>query len=156
MKEVYEALEKYQISYEKVEHEAVFTVEQSQIIKNKIKGIGCKNLFLKDQGKNYYLIIMNDQSQISLKDIALQIDSKRLSFASKEELQQILGLTPGSVTPFGIINDEGNKCTIVIENTLKNQKLLFHPNTNTATISISYSDLIKFIELKDHKYKILT
>lgn len=155
MKEVYEALEQNNIAYQKVEHEAVFSVEQSQKIKEKIRGIGCKNLFLKDQKKNYYLILLDDQHQISLKDIALKINSKRLSFASKEELESILGLSPGSVTPFGILNDLENKCTIVIEDSLANETLLFHPNINTATISISYSDFIRFIELQNHKYFII-
>lgn len=155
MKKVYEELEKYQIPYKKVEHEAVFTVEQSQKIKKKIEGIGCKNLFLKDSKKNYYLIILDDQSHISLKDIASKIGSKRLSFASSDELLQILGLSPGSVTPFGILNDEENQCLIIIENTLENKNLLFHPNTNTATISILYDDFIKFLKLKKHEYKIL-
>jgi Ala-tRNA(Pro) deacylase len=85
MKEVYNELEKFKISYEKVDHEAVFTVEQSQKIKEKMDGIGCKNLFLKDPKNNYYLIILNDHHQISLKDIAQKINSKRLSFASNEE-----------------------------------------------------------------------
>ena len=105
MKEVYNELEKFKIPYEKVDHEAVFTVEQSQKIKEKIDGIGCKNLFLKDSKNNYYLIVLEDQHQISLKEIAQKINSKRLSFASKEELEKILGLYPGAVTPFGILND---------------------------------------------------
>lgn len=155
MKEVYEELEKYQIPYEKVEHEAVFSVEQSQKIKKQIEGVGCKNLFLKDQKKNYYLIILDDQHQISLKEIALKINSKRLSFASPDELWEILGLYSGSVSPFGILNDKTNKCMIVIENTLENQTLLFHPNINTATISLDYSDFIKFIKLKNHAYQMI-
>lgn len=155
MKEVYEELDKYQISYEKVDHEAVLTIEESQKIKEKIEGIGCKNLFLKDQKENYYLVILEDQHQISLKDIALKIQSKRLSFASPNELERMLQLYPGSVSPFGILNDKENKCIIVIEKFLENEKLLFHPNTNTATISITYADLIKFVELKKHNYKIL-
>ncbi len=154
MKEVYNELEKFKISYEKVDHGAVFTVEQSQKIKEKMDGIGCKNLFLKDSKNNYYLIILNDHHQISLKDIAQKINSKRLSFASNEELKKILGLCPGSVTPFGILNDNENKCMIAIEKSLKNSKLLFHPNINTATISIAYSDLIQFIIQKEHKYQI--
>lgn len=155
MKEVYEVLEQNGIAYEKVEHEAVFSVEQSQMIKEKIKGIGCKNLFLKDQKKNYYLVILNDQHQISLKDIAIKINSKRLSFASKEELLEILGLYPGSVTPFGILNDKENKCKIIMEDFLENATLLFHPNINTVTISISHSDFIKFIKLRNHDYQII-
>lgn len=155
MKEVYEELENNNISYEKVEHEAVFSVEQSQMIKEKIKGIGCKNLFLKDPKNNYYLIILNDHHQISLKDIAQKINSKRLSFASKEELDNILGLRPGSVSPFGILHDTENKCAIIIEDSLENETLLFHPNINTATISISYLDFIKFIKLKNHEYQII-
>ncbi len=154
MKDVYHILEKYQISYQKAEHGAVFSVEQSQKIKTLIKGIGCKNLFLKDH-IHYFIVILNDEHQIPLKQIQEQIKSKRLSFGTEEELFKILGLKKGSVSPFGILNDKENKCILVIEKSLKGKTLLFHPNVNTATISISYDDFIKFVTLQNHEYKMI-
>lgn len=80
------------------------------------------------------------------------IRCSRLSFASSSRLKEILDLEEGSVTPFGIINDKDNKVTLLIDKDLKDNKLLFHPNINTKTISVSYDDLIKFIEDQNHKY----
>ena len=86
------------------------------------------------------------------KEIAKITGASHLSFASKDELEKILLLKQGSVTPLGIINDIENKVILVIEKELKDKKILVHPNTNTKTIAINYNDLIKFIEFRKHKY----
>ena len=88
----------------------------------------------------------------NIKEIGAFVESNRLSFASAERLKNVLDLIPGSVTPFGIINDIENKVTLIIDKELQNQRLLFHPNTNTKTMSVTYDDLIKFIEYEKHKY----
>lgn len=148
---LYDILNELNISYEEVSHEKVMTVEEAKNIENMIEGIGSKSLFLKDK-KNYYLIILEENKRADIKELANIIGCNKLSFASSERLKEVLGLEEGSVTPFGIINDVDNKVTLLIDKDLIDNKLLFHPNVNTKTMSITYDDLIKFIEYENHKY----
>ena len=148
---LYETLDKLDIVYEEISHEKVMTVEEAKNIENMIEGIGSKNLFLTDK-KNYYLVILEENKRADIKELMNIIGCSRLSFASSNRLKEILDLEEGSVTPFDIINDKDNKVMLLIDKDLKNNKLLFHPNTNTRTISVSYDDLIKFIENQNHKY----
>lgn len=149
---LYEILKKLDINYEEIEHEAVFTSEQAQFIKDEIDGIGCKNLFLTDKKGKYFLVLLPDNKKANIKEIAKLTGTSHLSFSSCEELEKILLLKQGSVTPLGIINDAENKVVLVIDKELKDKKLLVHPNINTKTISIKYNDLIKFIEFGKHKF----
>ncbi len=149
---LYEILNKLNIKYEEVKHEAVYTIEEAQNIKCNIDGVGCKNLFLKAKNNNYYLVIIREDKRADIKKLTKILNVKKLSFATEKELKEILNLQIGSCTPFGIINDLENKVILLIDKELQNKKLLFHPNINTATISINYSDLIKFIDYEQHKY----
>jgi len=149
--DIYEVLNDLNIEYKEVSHEPVFTIEEAQKIKKNILGCGCKNLFLTDQ-KRYYVVILPENKKADLKRIKNIIKAKSLSFAKETELQNILNLERGSVTPLGIINDADNLVTILIDTDLENQLLLFHPNTNSKTLSIQYKDLIKFIEFEKHNY----
>ena len=153
--DLYEVLKKLNIEFKEIEHEAVFTIEQAQGIKNKIDGLGCKNLFLTDKNGKYILIILSEDKKANIKQIEKIVNTSHLSFAKETELKSILQLEQGSVTPFGILNDNDNKVMIVIDKDLKGKKLLFHPNVNTKTISVSYDDLIKFIEFEKHNYKLI-
>ena len=154
MKEVYEILKKLDIDYEEMKHKAVYTSEEAMFITKEMNGTGVKNLFLKSKHK-FYLVLIPENKRANIKQIEKQINEKNLSFANEKHLKEILNLTPGSVTPFGIINDKENQVTIVIDEKLKNKKVLFHPNTNTKTIKIDYNDLLKFIDRENHKYIIL-
>lgn len=149
---LYEILDSLNIKYEEVEHKAVFTSEQAQFIKLEIDGIGCKNLFLTDKKGKYFLVLLPDNKRANIKELAKIAGVSHLSFASNDELEKILLLKQGSVTPLGIINDVDNKVVLVIDKELKDKKLLVHPNINTKTISIEYKDLIKFIEFEKHKF----
>ena len=111
-----------------------------------MEGIGCKNLFLKDAKKKLFLYTLPEDKRADLKLLPEKINSKRLSFANENDLQTNLNLIPGSVTPLGIINDKEQNVTVVLDKELKNNKILIHPNRNTATIGIEYADLIKFIK----------
>ena len=148
---LYEVLDKLNIVYEEVSHEKVMTVDEAKHIENMIEGIGSKNLFLTDK-KNYYLVVLEENKRADIKELMHIIGCSRLSFASSNRLKELLDLEEGSVTPFGIINDKDNKVMLLIDKELKGNKLLFHPNINTKTISVSYDDLIKFIENQNHKY----
>ena len=151
---IYEILKKLNINYQEIEHEAVFTIEEAKNIKNRIPGIGCKNLLLKDK-KQYLLVILEENKKADTKQIAKIANCSHLSFAKEEELEKILKLKRGSISPFGIINDQTNVVTILIDKDLQNQILLFHPNINTKTVAIHYNDLIKFIEFENHNYILL-
>lgn len=153
--DLYYILQKLNIEYRKIEHEAVFTVEQIQKLHLEISGTGCKNLFLTDGKGNYCLVILEENKKADMKGLAEKSGMKHLSFASESKLSEILMLSKGSVTPFGIINDKENKVVVFIDGELKNKTLLFHPNINTKTISVEFDDLIKFIEFENHKYVII-
>ena len=144
--EILEKLDELNIKYEIQEHEAVYTVEDLKDVFLKMEGIGCKNLFLKDAKKKLFLYTLPAAKRADLKLLPEKINSKRLSFANENDLQTNLNLIPGSVTPLGIINDKEQNVTVVLDKELKNNKVLIHPNRNTATIGIEYSDLIKFIK----------
>jgi len=148
---IYDVLNSLGIKYKEINHEAVYTVEEAKKIENLIEGIGCKNLFLKSKNK-YYLVILEENKRANIKELKKIIGSSCLTFASTLELEAKLKLTQGSVTPFGIINDLNKEVILLIDSDLKNNKLLFHPNINTKTISITFDDLIRFIEYQGNEY----
>ena len=149
---ILEFLDKLNIKYEIVEHEAVYTAEEEQKIKKLIKGVGCKNLFLKGNNDKYYLYILDDNKKGNLKELEIFLDIKKLHFAKEEELKSILDLDKGGVTPLWIINDNNNLVTIIIDSNLKNKVLLMHPEVNTKTLAIRYQDLLKYIKYLNHDY----
>ena len=144
--EILEVLDKLNIKYEIQEHKPAYTVDDLKDVFLNMEGIGCKNLFLKDAKNNLFLYTLPEDKRADLKTLPEKINSKRLSFANENDLQTYLGLIPGAVTPLGIINDKEKKVTAVLDKELKNNKVLIHPNRNTATISIKYDDLIKFVK----------
>lgn len=145
-------LKELKIDYEIVEHDAVYTVEEAKQKVPYIEGIPCKNLFLKGKKKGYFLYTLPEDKQVNLKELAKVLNVSSFHFASYEDLESILNLIPGSVTPLGIINDTENKVTVVLDKELIQNKVLVHPNRNTATISIKYDDLIKFIKYLNHEF----
>lgn len=151
---VYDILNLLKIQYVRYEHKPIYTVNEAKDLDILISGGKCKNLFLRNgKGDIHYLVILDENKSVDLKLLAKQIGSTRLSFASEDRLYKYLKLTRGSVTPFGIINDVNKEVIILIDNDLKNEKLLnFHPNVNTATIGISYIDLEKFIKYHENKF----
>lgn len=153
---IYNLLKELNIEYEEISHKAVFTIEKAlrENISSKIKGEECKNLFLKSK-TNYYLVLLKSYKKANLKEIAKITSSSKLTFASIEELKNILNLSVGSVTPLGIINDIENKVTLLLDEDLKNKKILVHPNKNTKTIVLKFEDLLKIIEHFNHKYIII-
>lgn len=153
--DLYTVLADLEIAYEEVEHDPVYTVKQAQSIKSRISGVGCKNLFLTDHHRTkYLLVIIEEGKQADLKQLAAVAGTSRLSFANDEELYEILRLSPGSVSPFGIIYDESNWVTVLIDEDLQGKRLLFHPNINIKTLAISFDDTIRFIEAAGHAYKV--
>lgn len=149
---IYDVLDKLSISYEEITHDAVKTVKEAKEIENMIDGVPVKNLFLTDNENSYYLIMLEAHKRADLKKITRLVNKKHLSFASVNDLKDILKLDSGSVTPLGIINDRDNKVKIVIDKDLVKKKILVHPNVNIKTISINFDDLIMFIKYENHDY----
>ena len=152
--DIYKFLTQLGIDYQKINYQSVSTVEEAMFINEQIDGVACKNLFLKSSDKQFFIYMMTVERRADLKYIAKQIGSKRLSFASDEELVELLKLIPGSVTPLGIINDN-KRVKILIDRELRAQRLLINPNINTATISITYDDLLLFINDCGNEYLII-
>lgn len=149
---IYDVLDKLSISYEEITHDAVKTVKEAKEIENMIDGVPVKNLFLTDNENSYYLVMLEARKRADLKKITRLVNKKHLSFASVNDLKDILKLDPGSVTPLGIINDRDNKVKIVIDKDLAGMKILVHPNVNIKTISINFDVLIMFIKYENHDY----
>lgn len=149
---IYDIFKELNISYDEIEHEAVYTVEEANRIESMIDGIGCKNLFLTDKKGHYYLYVLKDDKRADLKELAMYLNVLKLTFGNEEDLKNKLDLTKGSVTPLGIINDVNKEVVIILDKDLVDNKLLCHPNTNTKTVSIEYKDLIRLIEYNGTKY----
>jgi Ala-tRNA(Pro) deacylase len=144
---VYETLNSLGINYEVIDHPAVLTIEDMDKLEFPPDVDICKNLFVRDEkGKRHFLIVLKKDKRADLKNIASQIGSTKLSFASDERLAKYLKLKQGEVTPLGVINDTNNDVVVVFDKDLMGKKKLgVHPNDNTATVVISYEDLKKVI-----------
>ena len=129
------------------EHAPLFTVEDSKLLRGQIEGAHSKNLFLKDAKANFFLISIEESASIDLKKTMQQIQSKKLSFAKPEYLQDILGIEPGSVSPFALLNDTKKQVKFYLDRSFLDSKTVnFHPLINTATVNISPQNLIELIE----------
>lgn len=146
-KKVYDRLDQLEIEYSVLEHEPVFTAQELEIIKDKTEGIHCKNLFFRNaKGDKYYLLTCRDDAKIDTKELKDKMGSTRLSFASPERLMKVLGLTPGSVNPFSLINDENKEVTFFLDKDVMNGELLnFHPNVNYKMVTLSLDGLKKYL-----------
>ncbi len=143
------------IPFRIVEHPAVFTVAESMAHVEDKRPL--KNLLLKEKGDGrMFLVIMHGEQRLDIKRIAEQLESKKLSFASADTLLKTLGVTPGAVSPFGLVNEESKQLEVVVEQSLAEaEELGFHPNDNTATVFICGEDLINFIHSSGHKLHLL-
>jgi Ala-tRNA(Pro) deacylase len=144
------------IKTETREHPPVFTVEEARALRGWIPGGHCKNLFLKDEKGTVWLIVCLEDAKIDLKSAPAKIGSRRLSFGKPDLLMALLGVEPGSVTPFGLINDTGNRITVILEERMMQEPLLnYHPLSNDATTSIASPDLVTFIRSCGHEPRIV-
>jgi Ala-tRNA(Pro) deacylase len=127
-------------------HEPAFTVEQARDLRGTIAGGHTKNLFLKDRKDGLWLIVLREDLRVDLNALARQLDSPRFSFGSGELLAATLGVPPGAVTPFALLNDSARNVRLVLdEDLLKLNPLNFHPLRNDKTTAIAASDLVRFV-----------
>ena len=147
--ETYEFLNKSGVNYEITEHKAVFNMDELGEVKLPYPEFDAKNLFVRDDKKqNYYLITVKGDKRVNLKEFRKKYGLRNLSFASAEELMKIMGLTPGSVTPLGLLNDEGHIVKFYLDSEFNGTLIGVHPNDNTATVWLKSEDLIRII--KEH------
>ena len=132
--------------YDLYEHKALFTVEDSNKLRGEITGLHSKNLFLKNKKNNFYLLSCEEFSKINLKSISKSLDLGNVSFAKKEYLLELLGVSPGSVTPFALLNNTENNIDLYLEDKMHESEYInFHPLTNKATVTIKSEDFIEFM-----------
>ncbi|WP_374331210.1 prolyl-tRNA synthetase associated domain-containing protein [Aestuariivirga sp.] len=138
------------------DHAPVYTVEEAQALRGEIPGGHCKNLFLKDDKGNLWLIVCLEEAQVDLKAAPAKIGSRRLSFGKPELLKEVLGVEPGSVTPFGLINDTEKRVNVVLDAAMMAHDLLnYHPLENSATTTIRAEDLVAFIRSCGHEPRVV-
>ena len=135
------------IPYERYEHPPVPTVEEAAQHWAGIDAAHCKNLFLRNQkGNRHYLVIIMHTKRADLRAVANQIGDGKLSFASPERLKTYLGVTPGAVSPAGLINDREHHVRVFLDRDLKNvSRISFHPNVNTATVTVAVADFQRLL-----------
>jgi Ala-tRNA(Pro) deacylase len=137
------------IGFTRHEHPPVATVEEASQHWAGIDATHCKNLFLRNQkGNRHYLVVLLASKRADLRAVADQIGDGKLSFASPERLMTHLGLTPGSVSPFGLINDVDHAVRVVLDRELQAAaRVAFHPNINTATLTLTAADFMRFLDV---------
>lgn len=148
---IYEKLKELKVPYEVVDHPPVFTMEEMDQLGLTKKGTLCKNLFLRDaKGKRHFLITCDENTVVDLKSLSKKLGAGNLSFASEERLLKYLGLTEGSVTPFGLLNDTNHDVEFFLDKNLtKAKRIGIHPLTNEATVFLTLKDLEKFLWHQD-------
>jgi Ala-tRNA(Pro) deacylase len=141
------------IETETVEHPPLHTVEDSQALRGDIPGGHTKNLFVKDKKGRLFLLVLGETTEIELKRVHEKIGAQgRVSFGSADLLEQVWGVRPGAVTPFGAINDRAGKVSVVLDEAMmRHERLNFHPLVNTRTTGLASSNLIKFLRATGHE-----
>lgn len=152
---LYDLLEKLNIGYEYIEHPEAPTIEIAKQYWAGHDAKHCKNLFFRNhKGDRHYLVLLDCDQNMNIHDIEHRLHQGKLSFASEKRLMKYLGVLPGSVTPFGLINDTEHHVHVFIDQELqKAEKVSFHPCVNTASLIIKREDLIRFLEYQTNAYE---
>jgi Ala-tRNA(Pro) deacylase len=156
-KELYLLLDKLGISFEYHEHPPLATIEEAKIYWKGYDSGKCKNIFFRNhKGNRHYLVILEHLRQLEIHDLEKRLKQGKLSFASDQRLKKHLGLEPGSVSPFGLINDNEKNIHLFIDEKLKDyDRLTFHPNNNRASLVISKSDFLRFLDYTGNSYEFI-
>jgi Ala-tRNA(Pro) deacylase len=144
------------IAHRTYTHPPVFTVEEAKSLRGTLPGGHCKSLFLKDKKAGLWLVVALEECRVDLKVLADQLRAPRFSFGSAELLYEVLGIKPGSVTPFATINDREKRVNVVLQRAmLAHDPLNYHPLENTRTTAIAPDDLVRFLDACDHRPRIV-
>ena len=156
-KELYELFGKLDIQFEYHEHPPLYTIEDARIHWKDYNSGRCKNIFFRNhKGDRHYLVILEHLRQLNIRDLEKRLRQGKLTFASDERLKKYLGVAPGSVSPFGLINDTDKHVHVFIDEKLnESTRLAFHPNDNTASIVVSKSDFLKFMKFTGNSFEFI-
>jgi Ala-tRNA(Pro) deacylase len=154
---LYEILHKLNIPFEYYEHPPTPTIEEAKVYWKDLEATHCKNLFFRNhKGNRHYLVILEHQQNLDIHDLEKRLKQGKISFASEQRMMKYLGITPGSVSPFGLINDKQHHIHVFLDiNLKKSTKISFHPNFNTASLVVKFEDFIKFLEWTGNSYEFL-
>jgi len=157
MSNIYEFFDKGNIEYQRFDHPPVFTVEDVHRLTPDLPGAKTKNLFLRDKkGNRHFLVVLPADKRINLKALPKVLESSKISFGSPDRLMENLGVTPGSVSLFAIVNDQKNKVEVIIDESLwASEAFQFHPLVNTSTLVISRDSIKRFLAVTGHEAKII-
>lgn len=155
--ELYETLKELNISFEYYEHPPAPTIEEAKKYWKDLEATHCKNIFFRNhKGNRHYLVILEHTQALDIHDLEQRLKQGKLTFASPKRMMKYLGVTPGSVTPFGLVNDQENHTHIFIDENLKSSKTIsFHPCINTASLVINFKDFEKFLNWSGNSYEYL-
>jgi Ala-tRNA(Pro) deacylase len=154
--DLFERLDGLDISYKTINHPPLFTVDHSKALRGALDGGHAKNLFLKNKKGRIWLLVAEESAPINLKAFAKMIGAGNLSFGKPELLMEMLGVIPGAVTPFALINAEPGSITPLFDqDLLAVDPLNFHPLDNTMTTTIAKADLLRFVEALGHSYEVV-
>jgi Ala-tRNA(Pro) deacylase len=155
--ELFAYLDRLGIAHATVTHAPLFTVEQSRELRGTIPGGHTKNLFLKDKKDALFLVVAEEDAAIELKGLHRLLGAAgRFSFGSADLLRQCLGVDPGAVTPFAVLNDAAGRVTVVLDAAMmRHATLNYHPLVNTKTTTIGRDDLLKFLQATGHEPRIV-
>jgi len=153
--QVYRALDALGIRYEVYEHPAVFTADDAAAHWTPIPATPVKNLFLRNKkGNRHYLVVLRIDKQADLSELVKVIGDDRLSFGSADRLMAQLGVTPGSVSPFGLLHEGSGALQVIVDEELRGaERLIFHPNVNTASVTVSVADLERFLGSRPNRVR---
>jgi Ala-tRNA(Pro) deacylase len=144
-------LESHQIRYERVAHPPVYTCEEAAQFRLPTPGLDTKNLFLRDGKRSFYMLVTACEKRLDLKGLGRSMGVSKLHFGSEVDLLALLGLTPGSVTLLGLVNDTGGRVRLLVDRQYwPADAYLCHPLVNTATLSVPHDSLMRFLEQTGH------
>jgi len=155
--ELYRVLDELDIRFEYHEHPPLATIDDAIIHWKDFNSGRCKNIFFRNhKGDRHYLVILEHLRQLDIRDLEKRLKQGKLTFASDRRLKQYLGVEPGSVSPFGLINDREKHVHLFIDEKLREyERLAFHPNVNTASLVIRTADLLRFLDYTGNSYEFL-
>jgi len=149
-------LDAQQIPYQRVEHPPVYTCGEAERLRPKLPAVSTKNLFLRDKHGILYLVVTACEKKLDLKRLGQQLGASKLHFASEDKLQEALGLTRGSVTVLGLINDADHRVQLWVDAEIwRQESFLCHPLVNTATLLLSKASLERFFAISGHSVKLI-
>lgn len=153
--ELYKILEELEIGFDYYEHPPAPTIEEAMKYWKDVEATHCKNLFFRNhKGDKHYLVVLEHTQALSIHELERKLKQGKLSFASEQRMLKYLGLSPGSVSPFGLINDKENHVHLFLdENLQKSSRISFHPNNNTASLVVSFTNFMRFLNWSKNSYE---